>query len=218
MKRVFCLCTESECGWFLVGKEYPVIDGKVLVEPGYQCYPFNNGDITDLATFQIIQREVFEAHGFEWFKHVPGDPMPCDGDAVVCVLLEQGGFGHSPQGAEASQWRWSNFLSVSNIIGWRYAEETKPESQESDLVIEVDDVTTHRQMLAMDLAKVEDTSLSPAQRKHWNEMEAKQAAREKLAKDAQDKALQERAEQMAQAGEALSRDFTNQHDHKMGWR
>lgn len=60
-------------------------------------------------------------------------------------------------------------------------------------------------MRAADLAAIDDTSLTPAQRRHWDAMEAKQAAREKLQRDAESKRLQDRADSLADAGRAMDR-------------
>lgn len=61
------------------------------------------------------------------------------------------------------------------------------------------------EMHAADLAAIYDASLSPAQRRHWDAMEAKQAAREQLQRDAEAKRLQELADSLAEAGRAMDR-------------
>lgn len=66
------------------------------------------------------------------------------------------------------------------------------------------------------LSSIEDSSLSPAQRRHWDKMEAKQAAKEQLKHDADAKALQERAKQLSDAGSAMDR-VSQDHGHKLGW-
>jgi hypothetical protein len=53
------------------------------------------------------QPETFEAHGLTWIKHTPGDPMPCDGDAIVQLLTNAGGMSRS----------WGT-ICVANAIGW----------------------------------------------------------------------------------------------------
>lgn len=70
---------------------------------------------------------------------------------------------------------------------------------------------------AQSVSAIEDSSLSPAQRKHWEAMEAKQAAKEQLKHDAEAKALQERAKQLSDAGNAMDR-VSQDHGHKLGWR
>lgn len=61
------------------------------------------------------KQTTFEAHGHTWFKHTPGDPMPCDGEAeVLCT----GGAGLSQEVHRASWWDWSELTCVT---GWRYA-------------------------------------------------------------------------------------------------
>jgi hypothetical protein len=78
---------------------------------------------------------TFEAHGKTWTRHVPGDAMPCDGDAMVEALMRfelNGAYEDSDHLAE--RWDWSNSLSGGDIIGWRYADEpmlTKPISSTS---------------------------------------------------------------------------------------
>lgn len=63
---------------------------------------------------------------------------------------------------------------------------------------------------------IEDSDLSPAQRKHWEQMEAKQAAKEQLQRDAEARALQERAESLRDAGNAMDK-AGNDFGHKLGW-
>ena len=62
---------------------------------------------------------------------------------------------------------------------------------------------------------VENDSLSPAQRKHWERMEAKQAAKEQRQRDAEAKALQERAKQLTDAGNAMDK-VRNDFSHRLG--
>lgn len=66
--------------------------------------------------------ETFEAHGHTWFKHTPGDPMPCDGNRKVNWLLsgetDEGKYLHWSKLAKDVKWRDSRF----GVIGWRYAD------------------------------------------------------------------------------------------------
>lgn len=68
-----------------------------------------------------------------------------------------------------------------------------------------------------EMSAAEDNGhLTPGQKAYIQAKEDAQAAKQQLAKDAQDKALQERAVQLADAGKAMDvvRDgFT----HKLGW-
>lgn len=77
----------------------------------------------------------------------------------------------------------------------------------------LDDLTSEFEMV---LSSVDDSDLTPSQRRHWDAMEAKQAAREQLQRDAESKALRERADSLAEAGRAMDLAETN-HDHRMGW-
>lgn len=71
---------------------------------------------------------TLEAHGKTWTKHKAGDPMPCDGEAMVEVLLGGEILGRR---AIAKVLRWESYTPSADIIGWRYADEpmsTKPNS------------------------------------------------------------------------------------------
>ena len=68
--------------------------------------------------------EIFKSHGLTWIKHVPGNPMPCDGETDVRIL-----YGREKKGVyrdstnQACFWDWSDGLSEEwQIIGWNYAE------------------------------------------------------------------------------------------------
>jgi len=67
--------------------------------------------------------KTFEARGLTWFKHTPGDPCPCDGDARVDVLekVEAEGSGYMAISREARHWRWDKQSTRSDVVGWRYA-------------------------------------------------------------------------------------------------
>lgn len=71
-------------------------------------------------------------------------------------------------------------------------------------------------LAAPDVAAVEDTSLPPRHRNIVNAKEGAQAAREKAEAEALAKSEQEKSDQLKRDGEALSRDFDNQHGHRMG--
>lgn len=61
---------------------------------------------------------TFTAHGKEWTRHVPGDPMPCDGDARVEWLLGseiEGGYLDLKMKASELVWEYPH--------AWRYADE-----------------------------------------------------------------------------------------------
>ena len=67
--------------------------------------------------------ETFELNSKTWFKHVPGDPRPCDPDAFVEVMFSDGDFGYHV-GDRGKDWDWSdNLHHTEQIIGWRYADE-----------------------------------------------------------------------------------------------
>lgn len=65
---------------------------------------------------------IFTHAGKKWTWHRPGDPMPCDGDREVEVMLASGNpIFHSRCG---NLWLW-NERGGDSIIGWRYADEKK---------------------------------------------------------------------------------------------
>lgn len=77
--------------------------------------------------YRIKPAETFEAHGHFWTRHTPGDPMPCDGEATVEVLLKEemhGGYTEETQ--LAREWCWED-TGDSSVIGWRYADAPAPE-------------------------------------------------------------------------------------------
>jgi len=60
--------------------------------------------------------ETFEAHGKVWQRHTPGDPMPCDGEALVQIIAM---CEHIHKPLRGKDWNWEH----GEIIGWRYADE-----------------------------------------------------------------------------------------------
>jgi hypothetical protein len=60
-------------------------------------------------------KTTFEAHGHTWFKHTPGDPMPCDGEAEVVLLQDNCQLGMHAN-VKAKEWCWNE----KYITGWRY--------------------------------------------------------------------------------------------------
>lgn len=299
MKKVFWKCNE-DCFFddgvrdFAAGKEYKQcigwVDGNAIDDRGY-AHSIRGWE----SRFTRIEREVFEVNGKEWFKHTPGDPMPCDGANRVSVLC--GSTTHLIVNVIADNLDWRSGPGTIPIIAWRYAE-TKPsmydlrvescvatpnpphifdgqspqevcaatneifapapgwakplfsEHTSTDMIKRVcaeysEDESEQKQrhqvfgspvadgvlfpafpspqendeMVCADMpiVAIEDSSLTPAQRRHWEEMEAKQAAKEQLRHDAETKALKERADQLADAGRAMDR-VNQDHSHKLGWR
>jgi len=66
-----------------------------------------------------------------WIPHVPGDPMPCDGDAVIDVQFTTGDVSHDH---EAYIWKdgfWDNWTGIDcpdsdQIIAWRPHQKQPP--------------------------------------------------------------------------------------------
>jgi uncharacterized protein YodC (DUF2158 family) len=78
--------------------------------------------------------DIFESHGKTWTKHTPGDPMPCDGEAVVEIVLGDKMLGKIGK-AKLCLWDEKPSLS-SQIIGWRYADapQTNPVPDQTQVV------------------------------------------------------------------------------------
>lgn len=68
--------------------------------------------------------EIFEAHGLEWYRHTPGDKMPCDGSEWVQAFLRDGEIACLKDEVEASFLEWGKISDCEEceIIGWRPAD------------------------------------------------------------------------------------------------
>jgi len=90
-----------------------------------------------LDGFRVIipVSKTFEAYGLIWTKHKPGDPMPCDGDSKVNILLrDELVSSYNPQECFAHYCRWDKEISVeAQIIGWRYADKKTVRLGPSDI-------------------------------------------------------------------------------------
>jgi hypothetical protein len=66
-----------------------------------------------------------------WIPHIPGDPMPCDGDLVVSVKLRNGEI--RPKPLKAKEWVWEAWgelaRSPAEIIAWRPHKRPLPQLQ-----------------------------------------------------------------------------------------
>ncbi len=76
-------------------------------------------------------KHTFEAHGFTWTKHTPGDPMPCGQFESIWVIL-RGDLKNNVKPSrlgEGGRWFWgvATVDPENKIIGWRYAD--KPETE-----------------------------------------------------------------------------------------
>lgn len=86
------------------------------------CFPMNPQE----AFYRTICPLTFQHAGKMWTWHRPGDPMPCDGEALIHCIM--GGDAASKLGTtliKASCVRWTAVNPESDILGWRYADEKK---------------------------------------------------------------------------------------------
>lgn len=69
-----------------------------------------------------LKSPLIHAHGKIWIKHTPGRPRPCEPDALVHVLFRDTQIMLTDEPIRAGfclTWE-------SKVIGWRYAELSKP--------------------------------------------------------------------------------------------
>lgn len=109
-------------------------------------------------------KPTFHAHGEDWFPHIPGDPMLCDGESKPTVLFADG--GTSLGATMAKHWLWDDAHEGSNIIGWRYeTPPATPQPQEPDelatLRIKLEDAETVMEDIASDIAEFAADGDSP---------------------------------------------------------
>jgi len=87
--------------------------------------------------------ETFEAHGKTWTRYTPGDPMPCDWEAMVEVCI--GEDLRKRPADKAINWNWEKWTTVR---GWRYADE--PLVTKSEWTPQVGDVNPMQDMSLRD--------------------------------------------------------------------
>jgi hypothetical protein len=113
---------------------------------------------------------TFEAHGFTWTRHKPGEPMPCNGETTVNWLTrhEEAGEPYKHRAEKASNLAWGV------PVGWRYAEPTPSKRKLSD---PPEGQSWHRSLppihLTMDDIRATDEFRHKASHivetaKHWN--------------------------------------------------
>lgn len=66
----------------------------------------------------------FQHAGLDWIPHTPGDPMPCEGDTMVRVLLScEKTNGTYYDGVDSAEiWNWAD-VGRRSIAGWHPIEE-----------------------------------------------------------------------------------------------
>lgn len=185
--------------------------------------------------WQRIERQTFTAHGFQWFAHVPGEPMPCDGDAIIHVLMTSELKGsYDDQKRPAKAWHWEA-TGCNGKVGWRYADSEQKEPEACVPAGKPNNITFTETgdgyflfkvntAAAMEdeserndlIAAVDDGHLTPGQKAYINAKEEKvaerlrsEAAKEELKKADHSKSIQD----LANANGAVK----FEHDHRLGW-
>ena len=77
-----------------------------------------------------IEPETFLVDDKVWTRHTPGDPMPCDGEAVLDIIYYDQSVNTSWE-AESINW------DFEGMIGWRYADD-KVKTPRTDAIIAAD--------------------------------------------------------------------------------
>jgi hypothetical protein len=240
MKKVFLkwLGGEGVSAPLTIGREYELFGGGcpyVKADTGQKLYTDGKQ-----SYWQRIEREVFTAHDFEWFKHVPGEPMPCEPCAQIHFLTERNETYKAANGAGGCCWGFA-----SSIIGWRYAdsEQKETEVQHVQIVGSPEAVSagvldkmpkpgtvrikissspgvvrgSNSDMQQRDLiAAVDDGHLTPGQKAYINAKEEKVAERlrSEAAKEELKRADHSKSIQdLANANGAVK----FEHDHRLGW-
>lgn len=123
--KVFLKWLGEGCKSLTTGREYEHIQddfpyvvsnvGESLCTDGKQSY------------WQRIERQTFEAHNLTWFRHVPGDAMPCDGHSLVEVLMRsEVNEDYREMAKPARVWDWEA-TGMNGKVGWRYADSEQKE-------------------------------------------------------------------------------------------
>lgn len=207
--------TNGENG-LTTGREYEFVEWHVVNDSGTTLYTSGLE-----PHWQRIERQTFEANGFQWFAHEPGDAIPCDGDSVIHVICKweaEKGEGHDVTDKAKHFW-FSQRGSHDDIIGWRFADSAKPEVPQN--------ITCGPKIVGVDFAEdpserndliatVDDGHLTPGQKAYINAKEEKvaerlrsEAAKEELKRADHSKSIQD----LANANGAVK----FEHDHRLGW-
>jgi hypothetical protein len=91
----------------------------MYVAGGLACpVSYDAATIADDLILERRKRMAPEKVERDWIAHKPGDPMPCDGEAMVEVWLQNDAKGT----AEAKGWQW-NGGKIRNwdVTAWRPA-------------------------------------------------------------------------------------------------
>lgn len=112
-------CSTTPVVQYLLGRRIEELERAIAI--------LEAGQRPDSSTSAASEREptqpsTFTACGLEWIRHVPGDPMPCDGEAVVRVMLEsdrRDGAWDMMHHGQAAGFHWGRCTySETEIVGW----------------------------------------------------------------------------------------------------
>jgi len=119
----------------LVADEFPMEGDECIAKQlESKWHPSNNWRDGTKASwccnYRTTRPLVFTHAGKQWTYHRPGDPMPCDGERRIDVLMAS---SYPMTGSNPKLVRWSKLTlcdgsqAPGDVIGWRYAEPTTKE-------------------------------------------------------------------------------------------
>lgn len=231
MKKVFYRCHRA----FDIGRQ--------VFSVGQEVNPFSV-PIDYFEHFTRIERTCFEACDNEWFSDGWDEFLPHGtqlwllfGDGVE-LLYSSGTNRDYRVGENAIGWRFADQEPevkpcgpIESIINRVCNEYSIADADESGLYHD----TVHKdkgngraaktatrkktdESERNDLkpAAIEDSHLTPSQRRHWNEMEERQAQKEQAAAAQAELKKSEQAKALQEAADAMGK-VNQDHGHKLGW-
>lgn len=135
------------------------IETEDLPSPYSWSHTGYGGDIIAYRVLEWAKKpepETFTTHGKTWFRHTPGDQMPCEKSAVVTVLYAPDE-PHEGEGCPAHCFNWKNTNGFTPIIGWRYDDETlKSNDSHPKAPSQAEQKTFHKQAKQADPAPTDN--------------------------------------------------------------
>ena len=211
MKKIFWKCIESSVIAFEVGREYEYKNG---ILNGLNLTEFGIEHPCAYWKFRPIEREVFEVRGKEWFRHTPGDPMPCDATHKIFAMMKCGDLCNMGNKIEANKIGWGKKSYIgAEIIGWCYSDqEIKPEGKQPEFPKTVY-LCPNSAMTSMDTSPLDGPN---ANQEAGENRYAEKKAEIKKSEEERDTA---QAKHMEELGRALTREHGSLNDHRFSpWK
>lgn len=98
---------------------YPLPGGDAMDDAYRAAKAVLGNPVTPTVTTADTSPEIFEAHGLEWYRHTPGDKMPCEPNARVKIFLSMIEDNSKNASLPGYEWGWNEYGSIT---GWRPAD------------------------------------------------------------------------------------------------